>query len=252
MSRMGRTAAWLRDYSRDTSYGIVRKVRHAISPSAAWTASETTSDGALPPVLLLPGVYETWEFLHPIADHLTARGYPVHVVPGFGSNRGSIPSMAARAQAYLDAVGLERVVIVAHSKGGLIGKHMMVVDDTRGRIDRVIAVNTPFSGSMLARYTLRRTLREFSPLGATISALAAERAVNARITSIFSRSDPIIPGGSALEGARNVRLRSFGHFQVLSSRELFEVLDRELAHPGDRRLGDRTSGHNGDMTETPQ
>lgn len=189
------------------------------------TPSERYRVGVLAPVLLLPGVYETWQFLRPVADRLNALGHPIHTLPQLGYNLLTIAASAELAQRYLDENDLVGVVIVAHSKGGLIGKHMMVSDDRDGRIDRLIAVNSPFRGSTLADWTPVRTLRAFSPRDETVMTLAANRAVNARITSIFSRLDPLIPGGSELDGATNIRLPMVGHFRPLGSEALFAAVE---------------------------
>lgn len=184
--------------------------------------------GELAPVLLLPGVYETWHFLRPVADRLHARGHPIHVVADLGYNRLTIADSAAVAQRYLDEHDLRTVIVVAHSKGGLIAKHMMTIDDVTGRIDRLIAVNSPFAGSPLARFAPSATLRAFAPTHSTLAALAANVDVNRRIASIFSRRDPLIPGGSRLDGATNIELSMVGHFRPLGSRELFDAIDRVL------------------------
>ena len=42
-------------------------------------------------VVILPGVYETWHFLRPIADELNRRGHPVHVMHAHGLQPGSDP-----------------------------------------------------------------------------------------------------------------------------------------------------------------
>jgi triacylglycerol lipase len=124
------------------------------------------------------------------------------------------------------------VVIVAHSKGGLIAKHMMVTDDVDGRIDSLIAINTPFGGSALADWAPVRTLRAFSPRDETVMTLAANRAANARITSIYSRLDPLIPDGSDLDGATNIRLSMVGHFRPLGSAALLTEIERAIARRG--------------------
>jgi hypothetical protein len=74
-----------------------------------------------------------------------------------------------------------------------------------------------------------RTIRAFSPTEPTLAMLAARHEANARVTSIFSEFDPHIPGGSALEGATNIRLPLLGHFRPLASRVLIEAVAREIA-----------------------
>jgi len=194
-------------------------VRYTVHPGSA-----AMLDGDRAPVLLLPGVYETWHFLMPAARRLHDAGHPVHVLPELGHNVTKIPDAAAVAQRYLDAHDLRAVVILAHSKGGLIGKHMMAVDDVHGRIARMVAVATPFSGSRLARYAPIRTLRVFRPEGRTLSTLSANIQLNSRITSIYGEFDPVIPGGSRLDGATNVQLPVSGHFRVLSHTTVLDAI----------------------------
>lgn len=170
--------------------------------------------GSARPVVLLPGVYERWHFLKPIADRLSAAGHPVHVLPELGINARPIPRTAERVLAGLQRLDLRGVALVAHSKGGLVGKSAML-EDSEGRIDRLVAVATPFSGSRMADLTLVRSLRTFRPRHPVIRRLVAERDVDARITSIFPSFDPHIPEGSALAEGTNVRLDVIGHFRVL-------------------------------------
>lgn len=173
------------------------------------------AQGPLRPVVILPGIYESWHYLRPIAERLNAGGHPVHVIPGLGLNRAPIPATAARVYADLVEHGLTGVAIVAHSKGGIVGKHIMMIDDREGRVDRVIAIASPFAGSTMARLVPSAELRAFLPDDPVIAALAGERTVNARITSIYPSFDPHVPDGSELEGARNVEVPVVGHFRIL-------------------------------------
>jgi hypothetical protein len=185
---------------------------------------ERFAHGDKSPVLLLPGVYEPWTLLRPVAERLGELGHPVHVLARLGYNRIPIPDAAAIAHRYLEHHDLRAVLLIAHSKGGLIGKHLMAVDDAAGRVDRLIAISTPFGGSRYADFMLSSTLREFRPRGETISALSAQGAVNSRITSVFGEFDPHIPAGSALDGAVNVELPVMGHFRVLSDPRLIDAV----------------------------
>jgi triacylglycerol lipase len=178
----------------------------------------------VPPVVLLPGVYESWHFLLPLATALHTRGVRVHVLPELGRNRRPIPAGAALLGRYVASQDLHDVVLVAHSKGGLIGKLAMLREDPDGRIVSMIAVNTPFAGSAYARWFVAPAVRAFIPSDPTIVALAAERAVNSRITSVHSRWDPHIPGGSELEGAQDVVLDTPGHFRPLADPRLQALL----------------------------
>jgi len=184
--------------------------------------------GDLAPVVLLPGVYEPWTFLRPLAERLHDLGHPVHVVRALGNNSRSIPVAAARAQRYLEQRDLHGVVLVAHSKGGLIGKHMMLIDDVAGRIDRLVAIATPFGGSRYAHWMLDPSLRAFRPTEKTMAMLAASASVNARITSIYGDVDTHIPEGCELPGATNLEFPVTGHFRVLADERVLAAVDEAV------------------------
>ncbi|MCJ1695147.1 alpha/beta hydrolase [Rathayibacter caricis] len=217
-----RSVSLRRAYLRDYRYAYGSRFAHLRD---GWDVSHY-SDGDRAPVLLIPGVYETWQFLRPVADRLNGAGHPIHVLPALGHNTRPIVASAALGQQYLREHDLRDVVVVAHSKGGLIGKHMMVVDDLQERrIDRMIAVSTPFTGSPLARIAPARALREFDPHRPVIRTLLAERDADARITSIYGMRDQYIPGGSRLVGAReNIAVSVVGHFALLSHPKVLDLI----------------------------
>ena len=211
---------WLLDYV----YVVYWQLRHVVGRGVP----EYFSVGERMPVLLLPGVYETWQFLRPIAERLNARGHPVHVVRELGYNRSTIPDAAAVAQRYLESHDLRHVALVAHSKGGLVGKHMMLFNDPSGRIDRLVAIATPFGGSRYARFFVNPAVRAFSPTAPVLSMLAAHADVNARITSLFGDFDPHIPVGSRLEGAVNIEFSLSGHFRILGDSDVQQAVENAL------------------------
>lgn len=183
------------------------------------------AEGTREPVVLLPGVYEPWQFLRPVGDRLNALGHPVHLVQEVGYNRLAVVPTAGLVAHLLVERDLRRVIIVGHSKGGLIGKQLMVTDAVAGRIDRMVAINTPFSGSSLARFAPGATLRAFAPTNPVLDALARQSKPNSRIVSIYSRFDPNIPEGSRLEGAVNIELPLTGHFRPLDHSVLLAAVE---------------------------
>jgi len=194
------------------------------------------------PILLIPGVYENWRFMQPIAAHVHGAGHPVHVLDKLGYNTGAIANMAQIVQEYLKSSELEDVIVVAHSKGGLIMKYALADPDTFSRVKHVITINTPFSGSRYAYLFVMPSVRMFSPRGAMIKNLALNNAINHQITSLYSVFDPHIPETSYLEGAENVILPAIGHFRPIADADTLETIDRILAD---------LSGGDGPATENP-
>lgn len=185
---------------------------------------ERWSQGSLRPVLLLPGVWEPWPVLGALADRLNTAGHPVHVVPGLGYNDRSIPRTAADVVRYLELTDLREVVLLAHSKGGLIGKWILL-SAAGHRIERLIAISTPFGGSRYASFMLTPSLREFRPNAPTIASMAPHHEANARIVSIFGSFDPHIPEGSRLPGAENIEVDVGGHFRVLGDAQVAHLVE---------------------------
>ncbi|ROS21888.1 hypothetical protein EDF22_3391 [Rathayibacter sp. PhB127] len=212
MTHLVRDAVW---WMRDYAYAVAWQVRAFVSRRAP----DDYLDGTERPIVVLPGIWETWAFLRPIIDPLHRRGHPMHVLTSLGWNGRPVASTAEDVAAYLAEHDLRDVVIVAHSKGGLIGKYVMTELDPDGRVDRMVAVATPFGGSRYAPYLLLKSLRSFSPRDATTLLLSSRAGANARITSVFGLFDPHIPEGSMLEGAVNVRIETGGHFRILSEPE---------------------------------
>jgi triacylglycerol lipase len=218
--------AWALDYAYVgfwQAHGFIFRV----DPAQYLTPPEGAPHGKVP-VLLIPGIYETWQFMRPVAEHLHRAGHPVHVVQKLGYNRGTVEAMAQLAAGYLEEHELTDVVVVAHSKGGLIGKFLMTSTSAAPRVTRLVAVNTPFSGSIYATFFLLPSIRAFSPHNRTLQALRANLELNAHITSIYGRFDPHIPGGSFVEGARNVQLETMGHFRPIADRRVLQEIDRAI------------------------
>ncbi|MFF5793173.1 esterase/lipase family protein [Paeniglutamicibacter sp. NPDC012692] len=238
MKRVLRPWWWLLDYLYAGWRQLIAVFRREAPSSYA------DGDPALPAIVLLPGVYETWLFLEPSAQRLNAAGHGVFTVPGLGTNRRPIPESAEIVRQRLAALstehGIERCILLAHSKGGLIGKYLMLdaaaalEGDAGGHhpveIMGLVAIGTPFSGSIYARYTLSRTIRHFSPTDAVLLSLKNQEAVNDRVVSVFPEFDPHIPGGSALAGALNIELPVSGHFRTLRSGAVLDAVDEAVEH----------------------
>ncbi|MCZ2402185.1 alpha/beta hydrolase [Paenarthrobacter sp. Z7-10] len=221
MLRQGRT--WILDYAYVT-YWQIHGFLHRMDPAPYLVPSRSGAS----PVVVIPGVYETWQLMRPVMDYVHGLGHAVHVVEPLGHNVGSVVDMAALVGSYLSEADLTDVTIIAHSKGGLIGKHVMLSADAGPRVRQMVAVCTPFSGSRYARYALTPVIRAFSPRNPVLLALLANLEVNARITSIYGVFDPQIPGGSYLEGSENVQLDVMGHFRILAEESLHQAIRHAL------------------------
>lgn len=217
MSRVLQAARW---WVQDYLYAAGRQVLSAVSR----TRPEDFLAGTARPVVVIPGVYEDWRFMLPLVKRLHAAGHPVHVLTLLHRNRFAVPKAADLIAGYIRDHDLRDAMIVAHSKGGLIGKFVMMQLDPERRIAGMVAVCSPFSGSRYASFMLLPSLRAFSPRNAVTMQLSREERVNEHITSVYGRFDPHIPEGSMLPGARNVQLDTAGHFRILAHEDTIRTI----------------------------
>ncbi len=210
---------WTADY---LWAGLAWKATIAAPSSAQYYAEGPQSD-----VVVLPGVFESWRFIRPLISALHAAGHPVHVVPGLGHNLCGLDSGAALLLDELRRRELTDVVLVAHSKGGLIGK-LALTRDTDQRIRRLIAICTPFNGSSHARLFPVPPISALDPSDPLIDSLGNQTMVNARITAISSRFDEQVPDGTTLVGARNIVAPVHGHFRPLGHPATLRMIVSEV------------------------
>ena len=207
---------WVQDYL----YAAGRQLLSALSR----TSPDDFLGGTGRPVVVIPGVYEDWRFMLPLVRRLHAAGHPVHVLSLLGRNRRAVPQAADLIAAHIREQDLSDTMIVAHSKGGLIGKFVMMQLDRERRIAGMVAVCSPFSGARYASFMLLPSLRAFSPRSSVTMQLSREERVNERITSVYGLFDPHIPEGSVLPGARNVQLAAAGHFRILAHEDTIRTI----------------------------
>ncbi len=177
------------------------------------------------PVILLAGITNTWRSLKKIGDKISLEGYPVYIVSRLGRNFRDIPTSAKIVEEIIDENNLKDIIVVAHSKGGLVGKYLLVHDK---RIKKLIAIATPFAGSIIVKLIPHKAFKELSPKSQIIADSNSHPEVNKNIVSIIPSFDNhVFPKGSSyLEGTKNIKVNIHGHHKILFVDEVVEkVLD---------------------------
>lgn len=180
-------------------------------------------------IIVIPGVYENWHFMQPLISFLHVNAYDVHVIKALERTTGTIDDMADIVHTYIANHDLHDVILVSHSKGGLIGKRALIMD-VHTAIRGLVAINAPFSGSKYAHLIPFKSFKTFIPNSVDLIALTADTIVNARITSLYGMFDQHIPEGSYLDGARNVQVNgAYGHFKVLNNAAMKAEVIRSIS-----------------------
>ncbi|MEK7212297.1 MAG: hypothetical protein AAB686_01300 [Patescibacteria group bacterium] len=182
------------------------------------------------PVILIPGVYEKWQFLKAVADPISHCGHPVYALTHISYNLREIRHLSELVWKLIEQEELHNVVLLAHSKGGLVGKRILASHNSDGRVKKLIAIATPFSGSEAVRFLPFKNLSELHPRSATIIELNKERSINRHIVSIFGEFDNHVwPTESCrLEGAKNIQVPVHGHHRILFDNEVRELVMAEI------------------------
>ncbi len=180
------------------------------------------------PVILISGIGLRWGFLKNLGDKISLKGHPVYILPKLGNNLTDIPRSARIIKDLIKENKLKNVIIVAHSKGGLIAKYLLVNFNKDNAVKGVIAIATPFSGSSLAGLIKHRSFKELSPGSKLIQDLNLHTTINNRIISIYPSFDNHIPEGSILANAENIKVNVKGHHKILFDKKAQEIVMEEI------------------------
>lgn len=178
------------------------------------------------PIILLTGLTLKWGFLKQLGDKLSYLGYPIYVVEKLGSNILTIPESAGYIKEIIDKNDLRNVIIIGHSKGGLVGKYLLVNNNSDNRIKKEIALAAPFLGTTLAAFIPVESFKEVLPTSPVIKELNRHTDINKYIISIYPSFDNHIwpQGGSILQGARNIKMDVKGHHKIVFDKKTQEKI----------------------------
>jgi len=218
---------WLHDYLRYASRRVVNSFVYRTPP--AHYLGHVRAGRC--PIIVIPGILDTWRSLTKLVDPLSQAGHPIYVLPHLNYNWRAIPHAAQLVRELIDKKHLTHTVIIAHSKGGLVGKFVLAFHNADKKVRRLIAIATPFAGSRAARFLPGRRYRELSPEHPTIAKLAGERKANRHITSIFGSFDNHVwpTTNCRLEGAKNIQVNVWGHHTILFDPHVRDIVAAEVA-----------------------
>lgn len=176
----------------------------------------------LNPIIILPGYLVRWAFMKNIADAVSSLGHSVYVVRELKNNTKNVADSAKIVSDFIEKNNLKNVVIVGRSKGGLIGKYILVHFNKENRVKGMIAIATPFYGSKLANYYKFIKSNEYYPQHPIIKELSEHQEVNNKIVTINPSDDNIVLSdkGTYLDGAlENIDVKVAGHHKVVFDKE---------------------------------
>lgn len=195
------------------------------------------------PVILVHGYFANRGYFRTLVRHLEALGVGPLFVPNFRSWLAPIELFEEQLHAEVERIvagtGQPRVVLVAHSMGGLAARAYLARHGA-ARVARLITIASPHHGTALARLGVGTSGRQMEQGSAFLAALEArESAPGGPVdaVSIYSPHDNMVAPQSScrLAWARNVALPGYGHIAIADCEALVEVLVPELDAAGVRR-----------------
>lgn len=178
------------------------------------------------PVILIPGTSNKWGFLKRLSDTISRLGHPVYIVDKLGLNLFDIPTSAKIVREIIDKNNLKKVILLGHSKGGVIGKYILIHENKGQRISRLIAIAAPFSGTSIVDYLRYKSGIEMSPKSKIIKALNSNSKVNSKIVSIMPTFDNHVwsKKESYLKGALNIKVPIKGHHKIVFDKNVIKKI----------------------------
>jgi pimeloyl-ACP methyl ester carboxylesterase len=235
----GHTAVYLRQLLRGNRADRVQAAPESVDERGL---AERPLSPAGPPVLLIHGYLATRGSLHLLEGQLVRRGHVVMSYPLGPINlrdiRDSAGLIARKVESVVAQTGVERIDIVGHSMGGLVGLYYLKRLGGRHRVRRLILLGTPAQGTWSALLGLIT-----APLGAASLQLLPGSPflrelgegpipAGAQVISIGAERDWLAPLPSTmLSGVRHLALPT-GHSGLLVEAEVAEVIDRLLTETG--------------------
>jgi len=183
-----------------------------------------------PVILLLHGLFHNRACWWLVKSRLRGQGYRnLHTLnlPPWKDIEVLTELIAKKVDLLRHQLGVEQVVLVGHSLGGLLARNYLVRRGGANKVAGLIQLGTPNQGSKLAPFAISRLARQLMPGSAFLADLKVEGLpAEVPVTSIYSRHDNIIIPfhNSRLEGAGEVELQGCGHVCLLFSPGAFSPL----------------------------
>jgi triacylglycerol esterase/lipase EstA (alpha/beta hydrolase family) len=236
------------------SIGIWQGIRlflgefRATMTASSWTMPFRTFSTRIPsraqglPVLLVHGYGCNSGYWHSMSEALQKANIAHHAIdlePVIGGIDEYVPLIHRGIESLCNETGFDKVVIVAHSMGGLASRAYLR-DHGCKRIARLITLGTPHHGTSLAHFGVGLNTHQMRWTATEQEGLASEwlrtlkagenAAIYHLIVSIYSHHDNIISPqtSSHLEGAKNIELNGVGHVALGFDPDVQAMVIREI------------------------
>jgi pimeloyl-ACP methyl ester carboxylesterase len=193
------------------------------------------------PILLVHGVVDNRSIFTVLRRGLRRRGFGRITAINYSPLSEDVREVAERLAETVEAVcadtGYERLHVIGHSMGGLVGRYYVQRMGGDARVHTLVTLGTPHAGTSAARLVPHPVVRQLRPGSDIVTELAAPApGCRTRMLSFWTDLDQmVIPKRSArLEHpdlmARNVFVRGVGHLSLPIDGRVVHEISATLAH----------------------
>ena len=193
------------------------------------------------PILLVHGLIDNRSIFTLLRRALRRRGFGQVLTLNYSPFTQDVETAAARlaelVEKTCEATGYERIHVVGHSLGGLVGRYYVQRMGGDERIHTLVTLGSPHNGTTAAHLLPSTLARQLRPGSALLAELAAPApGCRTRFVSYWSDLDQlVVPKRSArLDhpdlSARNVLLRGVGHLSLPIHGRVVHDIATLLAH----------------------
>jgi hypothetical protein len=185
------------------------------TPSKAW------SYGTRGNIILVPGFFESWSCLATIGNHLNHLGFRVWPIADTRLKFASLSLCAEIVNNFISHNKLSDVVLVSHSKGGLIAHKIL----SNPKIVSSISLATPYGGTLIGCLYFGNLWEMRPPLNLNIK-------YNHKVFALYPTLDNhVLPNKNLLlPGAHNIQIDVVGHTRILTSAKTLATIS-QIIHP---------------------
>jgi hypothetical protein len=178
-------------------------------------------------VILIPGWNETWFVLKTIGDELNNSGYKVHVISELKDNKLSVLETLKTVESYIEEIKTKEIILVCHSKGGIVARLLLSKPTTASKISKVFFVSATIQGTWLG-YLPFINIKDQTPK--SVQELPLPNSQIHKIINLYPLLDNIvIPNKNLLlDGAENIQIPVIGHTRILNSSKTIQEIISHL------------------------
>lgn len=185
----------------------------------------THAEGERTAVVFLHGLFHNRSAFGFLKNRLAWEGYRRFYELNLATTRYSIASLSDQVRRTLDRIThlprFKKVVIVAHSMGGIIARHYLQKRFGDGKVSHLVTLGTGHQGVSLSRFSPLPHLHELGTESALLQELNELPAPSyTKVLNLYGANDLIIRPKAHAEwpGMVNERLSETGHLSILFSR----------------------------------